>query len=106
MGDTGRIDLIQTDFSNSSSSLYGSGHPLSLQVGDGGSSSDPPRLSPMVSAPMPALISNAAIVDDSLDQASKSMAKLYVSSVSSLSLDRLTLFSCTVYSVLSFVFSK
>jgi hypothetical protein len=39
-----------------------------------------PRLSPMVNSagPMPALISNTSITDDSLDQATKAMAKLYV----------------------------
>lgn len=72
MGDSGRIDLIQTDFPSASSTLY---------LGDTGSSADPPRLSPMVNAPMPALISNAVIGDDSIDQATKSMSKLYVNSV-------------------------
>eukprot|EP01033_Poteriospumella_lacustris_P019149 gene19149-13827_t len=68
MGDS---SLIQSDFPSAPSSLY---------LGDTGAVPEPPRLSPMVNAPMPALISNAAIGDDSLDQAAKSMSKLYVSS--------------------------
>eukprot|EP01033_Poteriospumella_lacustris_P009426 gene9426-6754_t len=65
MGDS---SLIQSDFPSAPSSLY---------LGDTGAVPEPPRLSPMVNAPMPALISNAAIGDDSLDQAAKSMSKLY-----------------------------
>lgn len=78
MGDPTRIDLIQPDFPPSGS-LYGGNHGLSLQV-DANGSAEPPRLSPMVPAQMPALISNAAISDDGLDQATKSMSKLYVNS--------------------------
>jgi pumilio RNA-binding family len=80
LGDSGRIDLIQPDFPPSAASLYAGNHPLSLQVGESGVAAEPPRLSPMVPAQMPALISNSVISDDGLDQATKSMSKLYVNS--------------------------
>lgn len=73
LGNSGRnpMDIIQGDFPSATTGFYGN-NP----------SAESSRLSPMVSTagPMPALISNAVMAKEGLD--TKTVGKLYVSSVS------------------------